>query len=50
MTYYNEVDDIPHFSNYLKVNDFLTIMLYWVEQISELKLKNLPMLEECIIL
>ncbi len=48
--YCNEVDDIVHF--FLKcsnVRDFWNMILNWLERLSEINLKNIPIFNECIL-
>ncbi len=48
--YCNEVDDIPHFFlKCSKVKEFWNMMKNWLEQLSELNLKNIPIFNEYII-
>ncbi len=48
--YCNKVDDIPHFFRKCsKVKEFWNMMINYLEQLSELNLKNIPIFNECII-
>ncbi len=48
--YCKGIDDIPHFFLYCpKVKMFWDLILNWLENVSNLELKNSPILEECLI-
>ncbi len=48
--YYNEVDDIVHFFlKCSKVRDFWNVIPNWLERLSEINLKNIPIFNECIL-
>ncbi len=48
--YCKDIDDVPHFFFHCpEVNIFWISILKWLENISNLQLRNSPILEECLI-
>ncbi len=48
--YCNEVDDIVHYIlKCSKVRDFWNAIINWMEHLSEINLKNIPIFNECIL-